>query len=333
MVGVGRLGGIRALGVMVALVAACAGRSIDKGGGEAGDAGSSGSRAAGATSGRGGAGGAVTGAGGGGGTGRPIVPPHEPSAAPCGNGQHDAAEECDDGNKLRLDGCTFACQVEVDWVCPEVGPCSADACGNGWLARYEECDDGNAFDGDGCSGGCVIEKGWECPGVGLPCRPSCGDLLVTGVEDCDDGNRESGDGCSRACHLEGCGSALPDIDVGAAGASGADAACVVGLCGDGFALASEDCDDGPEGNDGRYGGCNPDCSYAAYCGDGITNGSEECDTWPDFVEYGAGGCTRACRFSPYCGDGNIDAAQGETCDNAPYNGKGFCQANCLVSTR
>jgi len=220
-------------------------------------------------------------------------------------------------------------------VCPEVGPCSADPCGNGWLAHYEQCDDGNTYDGDGCSGGCVIELGWECPGVGLRCRPYCGDGIIVGDESCDDGNRESGDTCSRSCRIEypACGSFDVPAGSGTGGTSAADFACADPKCGDAVVMAPEECDSGTLGNDGQYGGCNADCTYAAYCGDGVVNGSEECDTWPDFEDYGPGGCTRSCRYAPTCGDGNIDAAQGENCDNPPYNGHGFCNSSCLISSR
>lgn len=365
MVGAGRLGVGRVLGaVVLVLVAACAGRSIDNGGesSEAGapgaggsHAGSGGVTASGGSSAHGGSsatGGMTTGLtggdavspggaggtaalGGGGTLARPYPP--IPTGPLCGNGQHDEYEECDDANQHGSDGCTIGCQVEADWACPLVGPCVLDACGNGRLARHEECDDGNTFDGDGCGGNCVVESGWECPGPGLACRPYCGDSRLVGNESCDDGNRESGDGCSRSCELE-----LPDcrsLDVppgsGSAGTSASDLACVEPVCGDGVVMAPEDCDDGMLGNDGHYGGCNPDCTYAPYCGDTVIDaaGGEECDTAPANFATGERACTPGCRVAPYCGDGFIDGDRGEQCDSGDRNGHSVCKMNCLLDLK
>jgi hypothetical protein len=40
------------------------------------------------------------------------------------------------------------------------------------------------------------------------------------------------------------------------------------VCGNSVIETGETCDDGVSGNDGSYGGCNVDCSLAAFCGDG-----------------------------------------------------------------
>lgn len=37
---------------------------------------------------------------------------------PCGNGQPDFGEACDDGNRNNGDGCSSTCQVEYGWACP-----------------------------------------------------------------------------------------------------------------------------------------------------------------------------------------------------------------------
>ena len=42
---------------------------------------------------------------------------------PCGNGQPDAGEACDDGNRLAGDGCSPSCQVEYGWTCPRWDVC------------------------------------------------------------------------------------------------------------------------------------------------------------------------------------------------------------------
>ena len=114
-----------------------------------------------------------------------------PETPGCGNNMQDAGEECDDGNTDGGDGCSPACRVEADYVCPQVGPCTPDMCGNGHLASFETCDDGNTNAGDGCSADCkTIEPGWECRVPGKKCVPLCGDGMLTGRT--TDGTRVQG---------------------------------------------------------------------------------------------------------------------------------------------
>jgi cysteine-rich repeat protein len=35
----------------------------------------------------------------------------------CGDGNVEGTEQCDDGNVLNGDGCSFSCQVEAGWNC------------------------------------------------------------------------------------------------------------------------------------------------------------------------------------------------------------------------
>jgi cysteine-rich repeat protein len=66
---------------------------------------------------------------------------------PCGNGDLDPGEECDDGNTDDSDACTAACTVAF--------------CGDGVLwEAVEECDDGNAEEADACTSGCVERFPW-----------------------------------------------------------------------------------------------------------------------------------------------------------------------------
>lgn len=124
----------------------------------------------------------------------------------CGNGDVEAAEECDDGNTVDGDGCNADCVLEF--------------CGDGVVQSNEGCDDGNTVDGDGCNANCVLEScgdgveqtGEECDdgnsvntdGCLNICRDAtCGDGFVrTDVEACDDGNTTNGDGCSSTCTVE-----------------------------------------------------------------------------------------------------------------------------------
>ena len=211
---------------------------------------------------------------------------------------------------MNLDGCGSDCRVEQDADCPVVGACVLPRCGDGRITTGEECDDGNDVDNDGCSTPCrAVESGWVCPAPGFPCRPYCGDDVLVGDEPCDDGNTTSGDGCSRACRVEN--------------------AAATSVCGDGVVTAPEDCDAGERDNDGRYGGCNADCTFAAFCGDGMKNGPELCDTWPEIASYGyTDGCSMACRPSGFCGDGIVDRSHDEVCDEGAQRG-GACRA-CLL---
>jgi fibro-slime domain-containing protein len=225
---------------------------------------------------------------------RPSCP--DPSAcgipANCGDGTLDSDEECDDGNTISGDGCTMACRLETDWICPNAGsPCvSTVVCGDGRISGKEVCDDRNTKDGDGCSADCsTVESGWVCLAPGLRCQPKCGDGLVTGWEECDDGNTTSGDGCTEACKVEP-GYACPKPNV----------ACHKTVCGDGTKEGSESCDDG---NTMPGDGCTPDCKSepicigtsgcTSPCGDGLKLPDEECD---DGNLSSGDGCSSTCKL-------------------------------------
>ncbi|MBM65567.1 MAG: hypothetical protein CMH55_04955 [Myxococcales bacterium] len=67
-------------------------------------------------------------------------------AAECGNNVQEPGEECDDGNRRNLDGCSARCRIELGAVC-----------GDGAVEDDEECDDGNSTNGDGCTSDCTLE--------------------------------------------------------------------------------------------------------------------------------------------------------------------------------
>jgi len=93
-------------------------------------------------------------------------------------------------------------------------------------------------------------------------------------------------------------------------------------CGDGEAVADEECDFGDENNDETYGGCTTQCMWGTFCGDGIVNGPEECDNGKENgAKYGEGGCSIGCTKPHYCGDGNVDTDRGEDCDLGDRNGQ------------
>jgi fibro-slime domain-containing protein len=76
----------------------------------------------------------------------------------CGDGTKEAAEACDDGNRIDGDGCSSRCSLEP--ACA-TGEC-VSKCGDGIRLPGEACDDGNTKDGDGCSHDCIVERGWAC---------------------------------------------------------------------------------------------------------------------------------------------------------------------------
>jgi len=92
-------------------------------------------------------------------------------------------------------------------------------------------------------------------------------------------------------------------------------------CGDGVAVADEECDNGKDNSDTAYGGCTTKCKWGPFCGDGVINGTEECDAGKNngMQQYGEGGCTFGCTKAHFCGDGHVDTARGEECDLGSKN--------------
>ena len=111
----------------------------------------------------------------------------------------------------------------------------------------------------------------------------------------------------------------------------------VPACGDGVAVADEECDCGtsagavPAGcpgpnNNSTYGGCSTQCTWGPFCGDGTLQtqpaGPEQCDLGK---QNGAAAdaqnrCDLTCRNPRVCGDGVADTDLGEDCDLGPNNG-------------
>jgi cysteine-rich repeat protein len=138
---------------------------------------------------------------------------------PCGNGDLDGDEACDDGNQTVGDGCDDGCAVESGWACTGSPSACVELCGDGVVSAPdgEECDDGNTDNGDGCSADCMIEVEIEC-----------GNGDVETGEECDDGNTDSGDGCSADCELEvlpGCGNGVREAGEQCDGPLPFDASC------------------------------------------------------------------------------------------------------------
>ncbi len=174
----------------------------------------------------------------------------------CGNGELDADEVCDDGNRTTGDGCRADCQ-------------KAEVCGDGVQDPQEACDDGNTTGADGCAADCSLE--------------GCGNNIVDDGEECDDGDANSPTGdCSTSCKLASCGDGNLHAGVEACddGAANADTgacltSCELATCGDGKVQAGvEACDDA---NDIDSDGCLESCETAS-CGDGhVQIGVELCE--------------------------------------------------------
>ncbi len=193
---------------------------------------------------------------------------------------HDGSirELCDDNNTADGDGCSSICTIEAGWTCSQ-GQCSKVVCGDGnrhdsWDGALKEtCDDANTVSGDGCSSECQIEEKSICEGPKdgkHNCHVfKCGDGLVDTInsdsEECDDSNILNGDGCSDVCKVE----SGWDCEDGAArwgaiGQPGVQVSSRSGsvckrkeLCGDGFRVKNEQCDDG---NTADGDGCSSSCS-------------------------------------------------------------------------
>ena len=94
------------------------------------------------------------------------------------------------------------------------------------------------------------------------------------------------------------------------------------VCGDGVAMAPEQCDDG---DDDDTDVCTSACKLPA-CGDGFVQGGEGCDDGPGNADDGT--CTLACALAA-CGDGNVQAGV-EACDDGNLVDGDGCSAECGV---
>ncbi len=107
-------------------------------------------------------------------------------------------------------------------------------------------------------------------------------------------------------------------------------------CGDGIATITEECDNGV--NNGSYGTCKSDCTFAPRCGDGAIQASqgEFCDDGVNqSVSYNAPppACGPGCVQPPHCGDNIIQSVSGELCDDGPNNSNstyGACSTTCSL---
>ena len=257
------------------------------------------------------------------------------SDVPCGNGQLDDGEDCDDGNTLDGDGCSSICTVEEGWEC-DTEECHT-TCGDGILTGAEVCDDWNTEDGDGCSADCMtIEEGYTCiedMGASYCVTEGCGDQKIEEGEQCDEGTNSND----------------PDYTSYGWDEANDKPYCFMckhsNFCGDGKVTGDEQCDEGvldedgnptlrdeetnlPIGGDGTYGHCKPDCTWGERCGDGVLQDGEACDKG-EGNDGSYGGCTSECKLAPFCGDGVVQ--ENEVCDDGIAENTGLyghCKADC-----
>jgi cysteine-rich repeat protein len=293
--------------------------------------------------------------------------------ATCGDGQIESGEECDDGaaNGTAGDGCnadcTFAC-ANPSTDCPAPAPCMTASCSADHVCETApdatqegmSCGLGMVCRGGACvitqCGNGIVEPGEQCDfgidnGVGTGCEQTC----MYSCQDsttCDDGNPCNG---AETCGpVTVSGQMGQKCSPGTAEANGTpcgtgmiciNSACMMGVCGDGFVTAPEECDDA---NTVNGDGCDNDCKYScvstdptrnctpadACAGQGtcndtthkctagtpLTNGTP-CGTGNDY-------CKNSVCTTPVCGNGVIEP--GEVCDDGALNGTASdgCTATC-----
>jgi cysteine-rich repeat protein len=241
----------------------------------------------------------------------------ELSCGGCGNGVQDYNEQCDDGNTVNGDGCSYECKLEDrPGPCPEgLTLCSDGTCSMNCIFTDEDfascnyntaCDTGEGCtcadcDGeqDSCEGGllCSLEDAACCTSVsdGICIRacafvdPDCdgNELCGNGLrelgEQCDDGNSVSGDGCSAVCLYEVLSPPCPEG---------------LSLCNDG--TCSLNCWFTDEGLD--------DCRDSSCCAEGLSYSIIDlacCNVYSDSI------CNPYCAYiDPDCGSSGISGILG-----------------------
>lgn len=212
----------------------------------------------------------------------------------------------------------------------------SNLCGNGITNPGEVCDDGNGTNGDGCDTNCRLSNGQTCTmdnecssGVcdtagSDTCEPAneCGNgtLEPTNGEFCDDGNTTGGDSCEADCKLPNGSSCTGDSQCHSGVCDPTSMTCEpTNVCGNSVLEPAngEVCDDG---NTTGGDGCEADCKLSN--GTGCT-GDDDCSS---------GLCINGtCQPQSSCGNGNVDAANGEACDDGNQTSGDGCENDCRLS--
>ncbi|MBV8756607.1 MAG: DUF4215 domain-containing protein [Deltaproteobacteria bacterium] len=273
----------------------------------------------------------------------------------CGNGVVDPGEQCD-GDANCTASCTFVCSNAAQ-DCPAPPTCGVAACTADHACMVQPASDGAACGSNGaCQMGMCVpascgdgipQSGEQCdfgsdnglvPGCNIDCTFSCSGASCddndpcNGVETCASvtHNGNSGQACAAGTPLDNgtsCGSNMVCVN----------AACIAGVCGDGYVTGTEECDDA---NSNNGDGCNNNCTFSCVSTDSTRNctpadscaGQGTCNdathvcapgtALPDNTFCGTTGfCKTGVCTQPVCGNGIVE--RGEDCDG----GTG-CKADC-----
>ncbi len=106
--------------------------------------------------------------------------------------------------------------------------------------------------------------------------------------------------------------------------------CIPGVCGDGVADSTEECDEGAANSSDQPDACRPTCRLPR-CGDGVIDPSnmEACDDGAANSSVTPDACRETCQL-PRCGDGVVDPDFGELCDDGNHIGGDGCGVLCHV---
>jgi cysteine-rich repeat protein len=229
-------------------------------------------------------------------------PPPDAPMGRCANGILEAAEECDDGNRERDDGCAPDCTFE----CGDgrIGP--GELCDPGIAAGEEgacpsDCDDAiacttDALDGTGCEIECA-HADITAAADGDGCCPAGAD--ATSDDDCDsvcdNGVVEEGETCDTAIERGLAGSCPETCDD--SDPCTTDALELGGTCGArcAFEVVTEPADGDSCCPAGQTVATDADCSIR--CGDGVRSPGEICDTE---IAAGPGVCPSSCDDMVVC---------------------------------
>lgn len=268
----------------------------------------------------------------------------------CGDSVVDRGEQCDDGNRNNLDGCSNTCRTP--------------ACGDGAVqpSLGEECDDGNTVANDGCSNNCLL--------------PQCGDGVRQGTEECDDGNDSDADACLNSCEIPVCGDGIVSVFEETRVFTSPTVTNPFGdtgrVCDDGSSCFSSPCDVSTNGGAPEHGICQAlgfdravTVSYGGGAGENdtimphaynwscsgfvcgastndyaddncsssemlntitcIRSALETCDEGAGNSDTPDATCTTECRV-PGCGDGIVQG--GEACDDGDTDNSDLCTVAC-----
>jgi cysteine-rich repeat protein len=104
---------------------------------------------------------------------------------PCGDGQLDPGEDCDDGNNVNGDCCSASCTAEPDGngcddgeACTSGDQCAAGACVGSPVADGSPCDDASQCTDDACQSGVCVGVPTPAVGCKVPTLPLKAQLVL-----------------------------------------------------------------------------------------------------------------------------------------------------------